>query len=457
MGRHHPGHGGPPWHRHSRHRHFGHHHRRRRFLRVRRRLWLKVWVALLLALFASIAFMWTGGRVLSSFGGGMEDRLPAVAEVLVDSLPDDARAVPGALAHRAESLGIRLALYDATGALVATTDSAIPAPSAADADGRWVRADRGPWVVRHTLPDGRVLMGGPLKRWGPSHGAHLLLPLGLLGLLALLSLPIARRLVRRLERLQTAVETLGGGDLSARVRVEGSDEIARLAASFNRAAEKIETLVHRQQRMLASASHELRSPLSRLRVAVELLSDPEVDLPDARRAELMERATTDVAELDGLIEDLLLVGRLSAADPEARRLVPLDLFVLVAEEAARYGIEVDGAPTPLRADERAVRRLARNLLENAEKHGGGEVEVRVEPPGTLVVADRGPGVPSEEQDAIWEAFHRAKDHREGRDGGVGLGLALVREIARAHGGDAWYEDRDGGGSRFVVDLATDAQ
>jgi len=425
-------------------------------MRFRRRLWLKVWVALLLALFASIAFMWTGDRVLSAFGGGMDDRLPAIAEVLVDSLPDDERALPGVLSHRAESLGIRLALYDADGALVATTDSAIPGPTVATDDG-WAQAERGPWVIRHTLPDGRVLIGGPLKRWGPAQrGAHLLLPLGLLGLLALLSLPLARRITRRLERLQTAVETLGAGDLSARVEIEGTDEVARLAESFNRAAERIESLVHRQQRMLASASHELRSPLSRLRVAVELLSDPEVDLTEARRAELMERATTDVAELDGLIEDLLLVGRLSAADPEARRTVSLDLFVLVAEEAARYGVEVDGVPTPVDADERALRRLVRNLLENAEKHGGGTIEVSVEPPGRLVVADRGPGVPATEQAAIWEAFHRAADHREGRDGGVGLGLALVREIARAHGGDAWYEDRDGGGSRFVVELRAPA-
>ncbi|MCO4773369.1 MAG: HAMP domain-containing histidine kinase [Deltaproteobacteria bacterium] len=438
--------------------HHGHHHRRRRFMRVRRRLWLKVWVALLLTLFASIVFMWTGGRVLSAFGGGDgTDRAPAIAEVVAASLPDDPAAIPEVLQERAEGLGVRLALYDAGGELISTTDPDIPAPSEQDGDRRWMRANDGPWVVAVQLEDGRTLVGGPLRHFNGGGKLHLLLPVGLLAFLALLSMPLARRVTRRLERLQEGVETLGSGDLSARVVIEGTDEVARLASSFNRAAERIEELVKRQQRMLASASHELRSPLARLRMAVDLLSDGETTLSDARRAELMRRAHTDVAELDGLIEDLLLVGRLGAADAEAQRRDRIDLYALTAEEAARFGLEVDGHPAPLDADERALKRMLRNLLENAEKHGGGkEITLSVEPVDGMVrvtVADRGPGVPEGEREQIFTPFHRASDHREGADGGVGLGLALVREIARAHGGDAKYAPREGGGSCFIVDLA----
>ncbi len=424
-------------------------------MRVRRRLWLKVWFALLMALFASIVFMWTGGRLLSALGPEQQDRIPAVAELVGQGLPSSPDALGPALQERAEALGLRLALPAPDGARLATTDPALPGPGARPDGSRWMRAPGGPAVVAVTLPDGRMLVGGPL-RYGSGSRLHLLLPLGLLGFLALLSLPLARRVTRRLERLQAGVETLAAGDLSTRVRVEGTDEVARLADAFNLAAARIEELVARQQRMLASASHELRSPLARLRMAVELLADAESGLAPARRAELLHRAQSDVQELDGLIEDLLLVGRLGSGDPRARRDDPFDVYVLAAEEASRIGVEVDGAPAPARGDERAIRRLLRNLLENAVKHGKGEqIEVEVVPDGDtvrLAVSDRGPGVPDDQREAIFEAFHRTRDHREGEHGGVGLGLALVREIADAHGGDARCEGRPGGGSRFVVEI-----
>jgi len=425
-------------------------------MRVRRRLWLKVWVALLLTLFASIVFMWAGGGMLSSLVETQPDRGLALARLLGDSLPSDASAVPGALEERASGLGLRLALYDSAGSLLGTTDPHLPGPDAWSEGGRWIHVSHGPPVVGATLSDGRMLIGGPVRGWGRASRLHLLLPFGLLAFLGLVSLPLARRITGRLERLQAGVETLASGDLSARVQVEGSDEVARLAASFNMAAVRIEELMARQQRMLASASHELRSPLARLRVAMELMSDPLTGLTHERRDELLVRARSDVSELDDLIEDLLLVGRLGASDSEARRRDPLDLYLLAAEEAARFGIEVDGAESPLRGDERALRRMLRNLLENAEKHAGGEqIEVDVTQVGDVVrlaVADRGPGVPKDEQERIFEPFHRAPNHREGTDGGVGLGLSLVREIAIAHGGDARCEARSEGGSLFVVEL-----
>jgi len=427
---------------------------RRRFMRLRGRLWLKVWVALLLTLIASMVFTWAGGRVLSSFTEPQADRVPAVAAVIADSLPNSGD-LSRALQERADGLGLRLALYGADGALLATTDARLPSPSTLS-PGSWSRVAGGPPVGAARLDDGRVMIGGPVHRWGGGSSLHLLLPLSLLGFLALLSMPLARRVTGRLERLQAGVETLAAGDLSTRVEVEGSDEVARLAAAFNLAAERIEDLMSRQRRMLASASHELRSPLARLRVAVELLADDESELSAERRQELLGRTQSDVGELDGLIEDLLLVGRLGASDPGSQRADPLDLYPLAAEEASRFGAVVDGAPSPLVGDERALRRLLRNLLENAEKHGGGtEIEVSVTPERggvVLVVADRGPGVSEAERDRIFVPFHRAADHHEGAHGGVGLGLALVREIARAHGGDARCLPRSGGGTEFRVEF-----
>lgn len=416
---------------------------------IKRRLFLQVYATLLLAVLLSVGVMALGGAFIDA--DEHRDRIAGAARVIAASLPDDPDALPSALGRTGRELGLTLALYDADGAVLATTDSALPTPSELS-PGDLSRYRHGP-LVSVRLDDGRVMIGGPTRRSFDGPDGHILLPFGLLALLALLTWPVARRVTRRLERLQGGVESLGSGDLSARVPVEGRDEVARLARAFNRAAERIEGLVGAQQRMLASASHELRSPLARLRVAVELLADG--DVAPGRRAELLDQTQRDVAELDELIEDLLLVGRLRARDPEARRRGDVDLLVIAAEEAARFGVEVDGPSAPLQGDERALRRLVRNLLENAEKHGGGDFEVTVAGGATvrLLVEDRGAGVPPDERERIFEPFHRAAHHREGEHGGVGLGLSLVREIARDHGGDARCEEREGGGTRFVVELS----
>jgi len=437
-------------------------HRRRRYF-VRGRLWAQVWLAIIGILVTVVfAAAWGVKAMHPEWRSANKEIPPAVlgaAEVIADSLPDDPAAVPAALGSTARKLELRLALYEGDGSVVATTDAALPRPDGPLTAPAWQKTDRGP-VVLVPLADGRVLAGGPewQNRWvSKNQGRHLTLLAGLLVLLGALSWPLSRRVTRRLERLQVGVDSLGSGELSARVCVEGHDEVARLARSFNRAAERIEALVGAQRRMLASASHELRSPLARLRVALELLTDPEAGPTAERRRELLKQAAADVVELDGLIEDLLLVGRLGADEDAARRRIDLDLLVLVAEEAARYGVEVGGASAAMRGDERALRRLVRNLLENAEKHAGGEqieVTVTVEGPHALLtVADRGPGIPAAERESVFEPFHRAASHREGTHGGVGLGLALVREIARAHGGTAVAEGRDGGGCRFVITLS----
>jgi len=222
--------------------------------------------------------------------------------------------------------------------------------------------------------------------------------------------------------------------------------VADLARSFNRAAERIQGLVEAQRRQLAFASHELRSPLARLRVALEMLKGDE---------RVRSGAARDIAELDALIGELLEASRVQATGAGAHA-EPVDLLGLVAEEAARSGAEASGQPVVLRGDARLLRRLVKNLLENARRHGGGaQVEARVErldAGARLRVSDRGPGVPEAERERIFEPFYRPPGAPE-TGSSYGLGLALVRQIARAHGGDARCLGREGGGTVFEVDLS----
>jgi len=265
---------------------------------------------------------------------------------------------------------------------------------------------------------------------------------------ALASYPLVRRTTRRLERLQHRVEALGAGDLAARVEVEGKDEVASLARSFNQAAGRIEALVGAHKTLLANASHELRSPLARLRLHLEMLGE---GMDSERRVE----AARDIAELDQLVGEILLASRLDSGT-EVKRDETLDLLALLAEECARAGADLNGSLVQVRGDSRLLRRLFRNLLENARRYGGdGSIEVDVAMTTTSVqvsVCDRGTGIGPEEHERIFEPFYRSAGTRETVDGGAGLGLALVRAIAERHGGGVSYEAREGGGSCFVVRL-----
>jgi len=257
---------------------------------------------------------------------------------------------------------------------------------------------------------------------------------------------VVRRLGRRLERLKDGVERLGSGDLGARVPVEGRDEVATLAASFNRSAERIEELIAAHRLLLANCSHELRTPLARIAVAVSLLGEG----ADAKTREELRR---DIAELDHLIEEILLASRLEAV-PGLEREEPVDLLALAAEEAAHYDVEAEGEPVTVEGDRLLLRRLVRNLLENARRYGAEPIEVSVavrEDRAVLEVRDHGPGVAADERERIFEPFYRPVATREtGR--GSGLGLALVRDIAGRHGGTVVCLAAEPAGSRFRVDL-----
>ena len=308
----------------------------------------------------------------------------------------------------------------------------------------WMPARGGPVGILR-LPDGRWLVARQKQRRLGHGGIFVILAL-LAVAVAVGAFPVVRRLTRRLERLRLGVEGLGAGDLRARVPVEGRDEVAGLATSFNRAADRIEALVGAQRTLLASASHELRSPLARIRVALELMG--------AERPDLRDRVARDIAELDELIGELLLASRLQTVEELDRR-EDVDLLGLVAEEASRHSADVSGEAVSVRGDARLVaparaqppreRGPARRASGRGQRARGraGRVHVRV--------CDRGPGVPEDERERIFAPFYRPSS-RAPSDVGSGLGLALVREIARRHGGEVRCEGRDGGGTCFVVEL-----
>jgi signal transduction histidine kinase len=277
---------------------------------------------------------------------------------------------------------------------------------------------------------------------------------GLLGLVALAvalgAYPIVRRLTKRLEALQNGVNRWGQGDLTQRLPEEGSDEVAFLAKRFNIAAERVQALLVSHKTLLANASHELRSPLTRIRMGLELLAEPS---PVAR-----EEITRNIHELDQLIDEILLASRLDASPIDIGTLEPVDLVGLCAEECAQANAELDvpvgQSSLIVQGVTRLLRRVVRNLLDNARRHAASDIRLSLQGQGdkaVIRVFDRGPGVPPESRERIFEPFYRLPGASE-RDGGVGLGLALVKSITARHGGTVRCEERPGGGACFVVEL-----
>ncbi len=268
---------------------------------------------------------------------------------------------------------------------------------------------------------------------------------------ALGAYPIVRRLTKRLETLQQGVERWGAGDLSRRLPEDGQDEVAFLAQRFNIAAGRVQALLLSHKALLANASHELRTPLTRIRMGLELMG--EHPSPAARN-----EIARNIQELDQLIEEILLASRLDASTVDIGTREPVDLVGLCAEECAQTGAELDVPPgcssLVVPGVGRLLRRVVRNLLENARRHAAGEVTLSLsQTPNMAIlrVCDRGPGVPPALRERIFEPFYRLPGASE-RDGGVGLGLALVKSIVTRHGGSVRCEDRPGGGACFVVEL-----
>ena len=323
---------------------------------------------------------------------------------------------------------------------------------------RRVRLGDGPQATLR-MADGQILH----LHMPRTAGSTWLAPFGFFWILGVVAVavalaiyPIVRRLTRRLEALQSGVERWGQGDLSARMPAGGGDEVGFLAQRFNHAAEQIETLMKTsdallasQKSLLANASHELRSPLTRIRMGLELMGN-------TPGAAAKDEITRNIGELDQLIDEILLASRLDAQEANLGTVEPVDLVGLCAEECARSHavLEVEVANVVVPGVTKLLRRAVRNLLENARRYAAGEVTVVVQQTPTeavLQVKDRGPGVPDLLLERIFEPFYRLPGASE-RDGGVGLGLALVKSIALRHGGSVHCSNRPEGGACFEIRL-----
>lgn len=268
----------------------------------------------------------------------------------------------------------------------------------------------------------------------------------------------SRRVLRPIADIGSAAEKIASGNLDARLDAAGDAELVALADSFNAMAESLERRMARDRRFAADVSHELRSPVTALKSAVQVMRTRRESMDD-RGQRAFDVLAAEVERFDRLVRDLLEISR---ADQEmaAGELQPVDMGALVQAASRGAPVAVDG-PEPVRVmgDKRRLEQVVVNLVENAAAHAGGVEVVRVRREGDKAVVlfdDRGPGVPVDQQERVFERFARGPSTGS-RPGGIGLGLALVREHVRVHGGRAWVEDREGGGARFVVELPAVAE
>ncbi len=402
-----------------------------------RRLYLRIWLAVV------------GGMAVLTLAVGWAWRIAAEQNALSQPAPPPREVV----------------LLDASGQTV-LRGLAIRVPPAAGAPpGKLefsVEGEDG--QMPHTLqfsprmhpPGGeRDRRGGPEVAFWTRPPFGFLWMLGIVGIAVAVGVfPIIRRLLQRLETLQRSVQRFGEGDLSVRVPEHGQDEVADLARQFNAAAARVETLVKSHKSLLANASHELRSPLTRIRMGLELMQGSTPS--PAFRSEILR----NIAELDQLVDEILLASRLDAREADVGTVESVELLGLAAEECARVDAELDAGACAdgleVMGVAKLLRRALRNLLENARRYSQGEITVLLQRSGPWAevrVCDVGPGVPPAQRERIFEPFYRLPGASE-RAGGVGLGLALVRSIAERHGGSVRCEDRPDGrdGACFVLVL-----
>jgi signal transduction histidine kinase len=408
---------------------------------------------------------------LGAGGGFWREAAERVARHVASLLGEvwhDQDALSRRLQQLHEDLEIDIALREASGRPVARLGRALPALTPAEAEaaraGRVTLARRPvPFAVVPVRAPGSgevvgVLQASPPRRFAPPDLLrHFLVVIIVLLAVALATRPLARRIAQPLERLTDGARRLGGGDLAYRVPVaahrpwwrrrvpRGEDELLQLTRAFNDMAERVERTVRGQRELLANVSHELRSPLTRIRMALELLPR------EAAAAGRLEDVRRDLAELEQLVDDVLTTARLEATGlPTHLGAVPLR--PLLEELAARArrdpltagaAVRVSAGPDVMAmADETLLRRALWNLVENAAKYGAPPITLAAAREGEQVrlsVSDEGPGIAPADRERALAPFVRL-DRAPTASGpgppprGVGLGLTLARRIAEVHGG-----------------------
>ncbi len=300
-------------------------------------------------------------------------------------------------------------------------------------------------TVRAQLPQGVLDIGVPRKRlYATTIYIFLVWIVGTTSVLFVIAALFMRNQVRAIRRLAAAAEAFGMGRDTDPIRPEGATEVRRAAAAFNRMQERVRRFLLQRTEMLAGVSHDLRTPLTRLRLALEMMPPHEDTRQDV--AEM----TADVEEMERMVRGYLAFARGEGVEQAE----PVNLSAVLEEVAAgarRSGAEVNvDAPEtltlPLRVD--AVRRAITNLVDNARRHAH-RVALAAMPQGRMVfvtVDDDGPGIPPDRRESVFRPFE------SGSAGGTGLGLTIARDIVRAHGGEILLEDSPLGGLRARIRL-----
>ena len=376
------------------------------------------------ALLAGVLWIATGH---DKYESALFQKTTTLATLLLPPIGADVNTQAEAVQHIAQSLEFDITLWAGDGRHIASSGRTGSFPEIDIEPGTWVpSAGETRWTSR--LPDGRWIVIELDKLGVPSDvmlGALALLFLAIFTAAA--AYPFISQITRRIEALQDQVLQIGAGNLAARAAVDGNDEIAALARSFNEAADQIERLVAAQRMLLANASHELRTPLARIRLGIELMASNGAH-------ETRNGIESDISELDQLIDELILMTRLDTGT-QIDDFEPVDLMGVAAEECARYDrCDLTGSSTQMRGDRRLLKRLVRNLLDNAFVHGVPPVDVRVDQSASsikLTVSDGGRGIPEGERGKVFQPFYRESGKQN--VSGYGLGLALVERIAGLHG------------------------
>lgn len=409
---------------------------------IRSRLYLKIYLTVI----GSLAFVVLTLSALAMMGrldmkGPFEERIDRFATaMLAENMDATERQVM--LDRLSRGLDADIAIFDAKGNYLQGAGRKIPLDNV-DHEGDMRRRFR---AFNAALPDGSRLVAYVRKPFDPPRHVLIISLLLVAAVVGLGAYPVVRNLTKRLEGLRQGMQDWGDGKLSARAPVSGRDEIATVARTFNQAADHVEALITSQKSLLANASHELRSPLARLRMASEMFN---LNQNEKTKKEIIR----NLAELDELVEEILLKSRLGSDQPMSID-QHIDLLPLAAEEAAAVGANVEGETLTVQGNERLLRRAVRNLLQNAARHGRPPVTISLSAKdglAVITVRDLGEGLKPEEMARIFEPFFRPVGRSES-DGGWGLGLSLVAEIARLHGGRAYAAQPDGKGACFIIEI-----
>ena len=430
---------------------------RRRGRRPRRLFW-RVYGYGLVLLLAVTASMGLAARLVYDMPAwGSDERLASYVDAELTPLLDDGGRLELELLRLHDLLGVDLAVYSAAGDLLAAAGERPPAARRPPPDGPSLSRHGGDHEYAAPLDGGRAYAVARARIQGVTGHMPAMLLVVLL-VLALVSAPLARSIVRPLERVTATARALGQGDLSARTGLCRVDEVGELAREVDEMAARLERLVASEKELLANVSHELRTPLARIRVALELAEE---DATGSR--EHLEGIAADLAELDELIEQVLVAARLermggSGAPPLT--LTELDVDELLAAVEQRFDKQHRSRPLQIvcppdlpavEADRRLIERVLANLLDNAAKYvpaeaGPIELSVDSEPAGLrFSVRDHGGAVPEADLARLFEPFFRAERRGEVTPGGFGLGLALCRGIVLTHGGRIEARAAHGGG------------